>query len=60
MITSHDEFALESYEYDVTDFLKTLSASRFLKTIEKIKKLLVESTEVKKVIVTYLLNLNLN
>ena len=23
MITSHDEFALESYEYDVTDFLKT-------------------------------------
>ena len=22
MITSHDEFALESYEYDVTDFLK--------------------------------------
>ena len=49
MITSHDEFALESYEYDVTDFLKKpLSASRFLKTIEKIKKLLVESTEVKK------------
>ena len=49
MITSHDEFALESYEYDVTDFLKKpLSASRFLKTIEKIKRLLVESTELKK------------
>lgn len=42
MITSHDEFALESYEYDVTDFLKKpLNTPRFLKTIEKIKKTLV-------------------
>ena len=39
MITSHDEFAVESYEYDVTDFLKKpVNASRFLKTIQKIKK----------------------
>ena len=38
MITSHDEFALESYEYDVTDFLKKpVSNARFLKTIEKIQ-----------------------
>ena len=38
MITSHDEFALESYEYDVTDFLKKpVSNARFLKTIEKLQ-----------------------
>ena len=49
MITSHDEFALESYEYDVTDFLKKpLNTPRFLKTIEKIKKTLVgEATDKK-------------
>jgi len=39
MITSHEEFALESYEYNVTDFLKKPAEwSRFLKTIEKIRK----------------------
>lgn len=39
MITSHDEFALESYEYNVTDFLKKpVTASRFFKTVQKIKK----------------------
>ena len=39
MITSHDEFALESYEYNVTDFLKKpVTAPRFLKTVQKIKK----------------------
>ena len=49
MITSHDEFALESYEYDVTDFLKKpLNTPRFLKTIEKIKKTLVGEATVKK------------
>ena len=49
MITSQDEFALESYEYDVTDFLKKpLNTPRFLKTIEKIKKTLVGETTVKK------------
>ena len=49
MITSHDEFALESYEYDVTDFLKKpLNTPRFLKTIEKIKKTLVGEGTVKK------------
>ena len=49
MITSHDEFALESYEYDVTDFLKKpLKTPRFLKTIEKIKKTLVGEATVKK------------
>ena len=38
MITSHDEFALESYEYNVTDFLKKpVTASRFFKTVRKIK-----------------------
>lgn len=38
MITSHDEFALESYEYDVTDFLKKpVSNARFLKTMEKLQ-----------------------
>ena len=38
MITSHDEFALESYEYNVTDFLKKpVTASRFFKTVQKIK-----------------------
>ena len=38
MITSHDEFALESYEYDVTDFIKKpVSNARFLKTIEKLQ-----------------------
>lgn len=38
MITSHDEFALESYEYDVTDFIKKpVTPSRFIKTVEKIK-----------------------
>ena len=29
MITSHEEFALESYEYNVTDFLKKLEWPRF-------------------------------
>ena len=49
MITSHDEFALESYEYDVTDFLKKpLNTPRFLKTIEKIKKTLFGEATVKK------------
>ena len=38
MITSHDEFALESYEYNVTDFLKKpVEWARFIKTVKKIK-----------------------
>ena len=38
MITSHEEFALESYEYNVTDFLKKPAEwPRFIKTIEKIR-----------------------
>ena len=37
MITSHDEFALESYEYNVTDFLKKpVEWARFIKTLKKI------------------------
>jgi DNA-binding LytR/AlgR family response regulator len=37
MITSHDEFALESYEYNVTDFLKKpVEWVRFIKTVKKI------------------------
>ena len=44
MITSHDEFALESYEYNVTDFLKKpVTASRFFKTVQKIQKQLPSS-----------------
>ena len=43
MITSHDEYALESYEYNVTDFLKKPAEwSRFLKTVEKIRKKIFE------------------
>lgn len=43
MITSHDEFALESYEYNVTDFLKKPAEwPRFLKTVEKIRKKIFE------------------
>ena len=61
MITSHDEFALESYEYDVTDFLKKpLNTPRFLKTIEKIKKTLVGEATMKKMMIIFLLNLILN
>lgn len=38
LITAHAEFAAESYEYDVTDFIvKPVSHSRFLKAIEKAK-----------------------
>jgi len=39
LVTSHDEYAVESYEYDVTDFVKKpISAARFLKSIEKASK----------------------
>lgn len=38
-ITSHPEYAAESYEYDVTDFIqKPLSHARFLKAISKAEK----------------------
>ena len=40
MITSHDEFALESYEYNVTDFLKKpVEWARFIKTDSKLVQL---------------------
>ena len=39
LITAHSEFAAESYEYDVTDFvIKPISHSRFLKAVEKAKR----------------------
>lgn len=39
LITSHSEFALESWEYNVTDFIvKPISHARFLKALEKVKK----------------------
>jgi len=40
LITSHTKYALESYEYDVTDFIaKPIQPARFLKAIEKSKRL---------------------
>lgn len=39
LITSHPEYAAESYEYDVTDFVqKPISHARFLKAIAKAEK----------------------
>ncbi|MAP01708.1 MAG: DNA-binding response regulator [Flavobacteriales bacterium] len=39
LVTSHDQYAVESYEYDVTDFVKKpISAARFLKAVEKANK----------------------
>ena len=39
LVTSHDEYAVESYEYDVTDFVKKpISTARFLKDVEKANK----------------------
>ena len=39
LVTSHDEYAVESHEYDVTDFVKKpISTARFLKAVEKANK----------------------
>lgn len=39
LITAHSEYALESYEYDVTDYIiKPVSQARFLKAIDKAKE----------------------
>ena len=39
LVTSHTEYAVESYEYDVTDFVKKpITPARFLKAIEKARK----------------------
>lgn len=39
LITSHSEYALESYEYNVTDYImKPVSPARFLKAVEKARK----------------------
>ena len=39
LVTSHDEYAVESYEYDVTDFVKKpISTARFLKAVEEANK----------------------
>lgn len=38
LVTSHTEYALESYEYDVTDFIqKPITLPRFLRAVEKAK-----------------------
>jgi len=40
LVTSHPEYALESYEYNVTDFLvKPIGLPRFLKAVEKARKI---------------------
>lgn len=39
LITAHSEFAAESYEYSVTDFIiKPISHQRFITAVEKVKK----------------------
>lgn len=39
LVTSHAEYAVESYEYDVTDFVhKPVSHARFLKAVDKALK----------------------
>jgi DNA-binding LytR/AlgR family response regulator len=39
LITAHSEFAAESYEYNVTDFVvKPISHARFIKAVEKAKR----------------------
>lgn len=41
IVSAKPEYALESYEYDVTDFLKKpVSKARFLKCLTKVKKVL--------------------
>lgn len=36
LVTAHEKYALESYEYDVTDFLqKPISLGRFMKAVDK-------------------------
>jgi DNA-binding LytR/AlgR family response regulator len=45
IITAYPNFALESYELEVTDYLKKpVSFGRFQKSIEKVKKLLFNNT----------------
>jgi len=47
LITSHAEYAVESYEYDVTDFIvKPISNTRFLKAVEKAKKNIARPSEI--------------
>jgi len=39
LVTSHTEYAIESYEYEVTDFIaKPVTTARFLKAVEKAVK----------------------
>ena len=50
LVTSHTEYAVESYEYDVTDFIKKpITPARFLKAIDKVyKRLSAEETKITK------------
>lgn len=46
VISAHQEYALESYEYEITDYLlKPFNAERFAKTVQKVtdKQALIES-----------------
>lgn len=46
LITSHPEYALQSYEYNVTDFLvKPVALPRFLKAIDKAQKIAQSSAD---------------
>lgn len=39
LVTAHEKYALESYEYDITDFLhKPISLARFMKAVDKAYK----------------------
>jgi DNA-binding LytR/AlgR family response regulator len=39
LVTAHEKYALESYEYDITDFLhKPISLARFMKSVDKAYK----------------------
>jgi DNA-binding LytR/AlgR family response regulator len=39
LVTSHPEYAAESYEYDVTDFIvKPITQARFIKAVDKARK----------------------
>ena len=45
LVTSHDKYAVESYDYEVADFVKKpISTARFLKAIEKASKRLTKES----------------
>lgn len=47
LITSHDEYALEAFEYNVTDYLlKPINYARFLKAVSKAKEIYDSSNKI--------------